>query len=376
MKALAPRWDEDRGRWSLTVQCEGKRHHFTSSRAGRNGRAEVIRKAEAFRNGVSFDNPTVNKAWEEYLKDVLIRSSSENYRNVECWGRLYILPVVGTKKLGSLTSTKWQECINKAKNRRGEPLSKKSLENIRGTISAFATYCHRAGYMDRRDLSLYIPAGHEVHSKEILQPDQVRRMFSAEVAFDWFANLWRFMLLTGVRPGEALGLQWSDIKNGVITIKRSVNSRGAVTAGKNENARRNIPLSSLALNVLADQKAKTAELDSEWVFCNHFGGMPKQTITFDYYKKTAAVLGAPNTSPYSLRHTFVSMLKNAIPEQMLKSIVGHSVSMDTFGVYGHEVDGDQQAMSAALDSFFTASRLSPEELPSEPSGVKITRLGS
>lgn len=375
MKILTPKWNESRQYWELFLQIDGVRKHFVSRKNGRAGHAEVLRKAEAFALGNVLADLTVNVAWSQYLDDVIARSSSENFRNIECYGRLYILPIVGKKKLLSLTPVKWQECINSAKGKGGEVLSKKTLQNIRGTISAFVTYCHRAGYVESRELSLYIPVGHEVKSKEILQPDQVRRMFTAEVASDWFVNCWRFMLLTGLRPGEALGLQWSDIANECITINRSVNSRGQLTPGKNKNARRLVPLSELALNVLADQKNKTAALASEWVFCNHYGDMPKQTITFDYYKRTAAVLGAPATSPYSLRHTFVSMLKNAIPEQMLKSIVGHSVSMDTFGVYGHTMDGDRQALSAALNSFFGASRITSEELPSEPSGVQITRLG-
>lgn len=376
MKKVTPVWNESRNRWEARLQVDGSRRLFTSKVPGKKGQAEVIRKVEAFSVGAVLADLTVNKAWVEYLEDVLARSSSENYRNIECFGRLYILPVVGKKKLMSLTPVKWQACINNAKSQTGEPLAKKTLQNIRGTISAFITYCHRAGYVENRDLSLYIPVGHEIKSKEVLQPDQVRRMFTDEVSGDWFVNCWRFMLLTGLRPGEALGLQWSDIANECITIKRSVNSRGQLTPGKNKNARRLIPLSELALNVLADQKKKTEELGSEWVFCNHYGDMPKQSITFDYYKRTAAVLGAPATSPYSLRHTFVSMLKNAIPEQMLKSIVGHSVSMDTFGVYGHTMEGDQQALSAALNSFFGASRITSEELPSESSGVQITRLGA
>ena len=45
---------------------------------------------------------------------------------------------------------------------------------------------------------------------------------------------------------------------------------------------------------------------------------------------------------YSLRHTYVSIVsaQSMISEGNLKQILGHSKSMDTFGVYGHRVDNE------------------------------------
>ena len=51
------------------------------------------------------------------------------------------------------------------------------------------------------------------------------------------------------------------------------------------------------------------------------------------------------------------MVKNDLPEQMVKAIVGHSASMDTFGVYGHKVDGEAEQAAKILDLAF-AQKLS------------------
>ena len=61
--------------------------------------------------------------------------------------------------------------------------------------------------------------------------------------------------------------------------------------------------------------------------------------------------GITVVTPYELRHTFVSIAKK-LPEGMVKSIVGHSKSMDTFGVYGHAIKGEDAAITAALDDAF------------------------
>lgn len=61
---------------------------------------------------------------------------------------------------------------------------------------------------------------------------------------------------------------------------------------------------------------------------------------------------------YSLRHTFISMMKSVMPEQTIKDIVGHSVSMDTFGTYGHIVDGDAKRAAEIIDLTFTEAKKS------------------
>lgn len=43
---------------------------------------------------------------------------------------------------------------------------------------------------------------------------------------------------------------------------------------------------------------------------------------------------------HELRHTMISVAKADVPERLLKRIVGHSQTMDTFGICGHDVDGD------------------------------------
>jgi hypothetical protein len=43
----------------------------------------------------------------------------------------------------------------------------------------------------------------------------------------------------------------------------------------------------------------------------------------------------------------------ALPEGLVKSTAGHSKSMDTFGVYGHSVDGDLNLTATLLQNRFT-----------------------
>ena len=45
-------------------------------------------------------------------------------------------------------------------------------------------------------------------------------------------------------------------------------------------------------------------------------------------------------------------MKNEMPESMLKTIVGHGAKMDTYGIYGHIVDGELQKAAKIIDVNF------------------------
>ena len=61
--------------------------------------------------------------------------------------------------------------------------------------------------------------------------------------------------------------------------------------------------------------------------------------------------GIADIVPYALRHTFVSVAKHQ-PEGTVKSVVGHSKNMDTFGVYGHFFGGEDREIANALGQDF------------------------
>ncbi len=65
----------------------------------------------------------------------------------------------------------------------------------------------------------------------------------------------RFHVLTGLRPGKLAGLKWTDIKDGTVYIRRSINQLGETTTGKNHNAQRNF-----ALNIFTSSAISGATL--------------------------------------------------------------------------------------------------------------------
>lgn len=330
------KWDGSR--WRLRVTENGKTRSFSSTTPGRKGRAEVEEKARKYGRLTSL--ATFGDAWERYLEELGFVSGPEHVQNTESIGRLYLLPTLEREKVVDLRPYDYEHIIFHLKKRDGSPMAKKSLQNIRATIINFNKFCVRAGLLETPVTEIRIPKDAPKVGKVILQPDQAKRLFH-DFDDDWYINLWRFLLATGMRPGEAIGLRWSDIHDGMVTISQAVNYRGRITEGKNENAKRSFALNSILDKILADQKEKTWRLRSEYVFCNHAGQHALQTSTKNSWDTIRRALGT-SASPYSLRHTFISYMAATLPEQALKDIVGHSVNMDTYGVYKHAVNGEVQ----------------------------------
>lgn len=350
-----PIWNDKEKRWTLRIKKDGKEKKFTSVKPGIAGKKEVLRKARAYEDTGADDRykAKCSVVWDRFIEDTKMRigAKSESIRQYSSLGKLYILPAIGSKRMSTLKKEDYQKILNYATpiNSKKETLSKKYLSSIRMTINLFVRFGVENGYCEPFYGSLYIPVGHPTIGKNILQPNEIKKLFEPSELSYHLALC--FLVVTGLRPGEALGLKWSDIGADSFCIRRSINIRNQITDGKNKNAQRIIPLTPIVRNILDKQRDRTKHLHSEWVFCSCTGGAGVQQTMMCHMRTLCAERGF-QASPYCLRHTFVSMVKNTLPEQMVKDLVGHSVSMDTFGVYGHRVNGELKQAAELIDLTF------------------------
>ena len=352
-------YDDSRKRWVIDGQKDGVRKIFTSTKKGLSGKREVIAKYEAWRDyGDNTPAPiSVEKAVALFLEDICTRygKDSESYRSAEIYTRVYILPAFRHKPIANVKLADWQKLINNARphSNQTEVLSKKTLKNLRSVINRLQKYCYNNYYTEAWRGELYIPEGHPTIGKEILQPDDIRRLF--EPSNLWYINAFRIQLLCGLRPGEVLGLQVNDVKDGIIHVRRAINDSNQITHGKNKNAVRDVPAPKQALDIIEKtiKRNVSCGLQTKWIFCGYSGEHGNQsTMRTQWYilKRERNLPGCP----YALRHTFVSIVsaQSHISEGNLKRLLGHSKSMDTYGVYGHDVDGELKKTAATIDTTF------------------------
>lgn len=97
---------------------------------------------------------------------------------------------------------------------------------------------------------------------------------------------------------------------------------------------------------------KELNISSEFIFPNKYGDSILQNNYWKHWKSYCKTNNITSTSPYELRHTFVSIVKTLL-EGYLKQIVGHSKDMDTYGVYSHDAEGDKEKTSKLVEDIFT-----------------------
>ena len=348
-------WIEKEKRWSMRVSINGTIRRFTSRKPGTAGKREVLRKYREFIDGHGVSPILVSDAWNQFTEQVILKNGrTDAFISLDKYGRNYILPKIGKMIVQNVTLLDLQDIINKAKPVSGkEQLSRKTLSNLRSSIMQFVRFCIAAEYMDPLRGELFIPKTAPKKEKVILQPADVRRLFSGPAADDWYINIFRFGCVTGLRIGEILGIQTSDIKNGILTINRSINIRNEITPGKTENARRKIFLSGTARKIIDEQIQRNGPLKTDWIFCSKSGGPLSQSTVRNNWIRIRTDRNLPESaSIHSLRHTFISVVKNAMPETMLKQYVGHGAKTQTVELYGHLVSGELQKAAKIIDVNF------------------------
>lgn len=348
---MKPTWDGKR--WRIRVMVEGKRHSFDSSIPGARGRKECERKYNDWLYNEASGEKTFGRVADEYLRDLEARNgkTSGSYIQSECYIRLYIRPALASRKMCKLTLRDYQSVINGASGASGEPLSHKTLSNIRAILMGIVKFGYADYQCELPRGELYIPKGHARNEKEILQRSDIARLF--EPCELWYWRAFCFMCITGLRPSECLGIQIGDIEQDCVRIRRAVNSRNYITDGKNKNARRTVPIGATARSILNEiiDRNERMNLHTEWVFCAVDGQHGNQCTMRNQWARLKQERDLPGTL-YSFRHTFVSMMKDQLSEAAIREYIGHSEHMDTYGTYSHEVDDQHKKTAEIIDLTF------------------------
>ena len=342
------KWYENQKRWQIKVQKDGERRTFTSSTPGRTGQREANAKADEWLDeDVVAPNVRIRDLYEDFRKEVDENAGTSMRRQVNSIGKVWILPALGNKKAARLCDHDIQRILDKAA---AMGRSKKTIQDINGVINKFLKYCRRIKATTYRPEEVQIPASARLKGKSVLQPSDFIKLFNVDtykyygkLVREPYINAYRFAVLTGMRPGELRGLRREDVKGDRVFIRQAINDYGETTQGKNENAIRSFVMSKLAIQVMQDQLARW---DGEFVF-----DMPSPEVYRRHWDRFCKHNDLQRITPYEMRHTFVSVVKR-LPAGEVKPLVGHSADMDTFGLYGHALEGEDEELASSVNELF------------------------
>lgn len=225
-------------------------------------------------------------------------------------------------------------------------------------------------------LGVMIPKCEKVERRVLTVEEQEIFLGYLKATKSWYEEMYKFMLLTGMRIGEVGGLQWEDVDftSRFIYVKRSLTYQYedgkkimCLTSPKTENSVRKIPFFGETREVLEKQfekvKRKREDLGKRWrqpkeygnlVFLTSMGSpigrysiesdMRYVTQQINDMLKTEALYsgGIPKNfervHPHALRHTFATRcFEKGMTPRAVQEIMGHA-NYNTTVSYTHVLD--------------------------------------
>lgn len=166
------------------------------------------------------------------------------------------------------------------------------------------------------------------------------------------------MLNTGIRVGEMLALEWSDVdlKKRKMVINKNltrakIRDEAGNVIGKNKetfcsstkttSSERILPLNDTTVELLNQIKAynKRNKIESMYVASTLSGGYVSERNLLRTFSSVLGVIGASHYTIHSLRHTYASrLLKSGIHVSVVSKLLGHADINTTYKTYIHIVN--------------------------------------
>lgn len=160
-----------------------------------------------------------------------------------------------------------------------------------------------------------------------------------------YGNFYLILLYTGLRRGELLALNKSDVnfENKTIMIDKTLNDLGTITSTKNSKPRI-IPILDVTIEPL-----KQAIKDSKF---ERIFNITENPVTNNFVK-IRKEMQAKDITMHSLRHTFATnCLEAGIPAKQVQTWLGHSSIDITLDNYSHIRANFEQKNAEKIDTYF------------------------
>jgi integrase len=340
-----------------------------ASRSEARTKLDELRKKREAGIDVGARTTTFAELADAWLERGLPADLSEN--TVWNYGRIlrgHILPTLGAKRVADLRSDDIDAMLDVMANRGMAASSMRHALNLTRRVLRFGM---------RRDLVV----------RNVAEPVQTRRGPKAErygltvkqakkllrvAADDRLAGLITISLLLGLRPGEAAGLTWDNVKTKgkrpTITVAASLRRTplGALmlVAPKTPTSRRTLEIPPPVVDALKAQrrmqKAEQVAAGRAWrntydlVFTTEVGTPLDPSNVRRVYSRLAKEAGLAHLHPHMLRHAAASLLSAAgVPIEDISDTLGHRSVSVTAEIYRHPIapvrSGHMVAMNQLID---------------------------
>lgn len=355
-------------RWFLGRDPKGKRRYSSKTIHGTKKEAEkALREILAKRDlGIVVQSSRVSldaylDEWlEKAAKSRLRPRTLKDYRDkLNC----YVRPILGAQRLDRITPLDVQGMVRQL-SEQGAP----AVKHPRPLAAQTVRYAHAilSGALEQavRWQMLSDNAARHVQLPK-LERREMKALSAAEagefckaLVGDRFEAYFVLLLGTGLRPGEARALRWSDVdfEAGRVTVQRTLPRRRqgdpiGFEDPKTARSRRMVPLLATVSRVLRQHRARQAKerlqlgdsyaAELDLVFTNEIGEpVNERNLVRRHFKPALERAELPaSLRVYDLRHSFASLAMAAGAHvKAVSDRLGHSSTKMTLDVYSHVLE--------------------------------------
>jgi integrase len=269
----------------------------------------------------------------------------------------HIIPKIGHIHLMKITPMDIQRFYNELRESYGAG----HVQNIGNLLTKAFRQAYEWGMIQKNVAALVKkpPTSRKNTTMKVWSIDQQKAFLDyAKSDNEFYYSLFLVALTSGMRKGEILGLQWSDIdlKQGIIQVKRTLvyaeKSIYLKDMPKTESSIRSISVAENTIKHLREYKLKQTPNEMNLVFPS-----PKTTLLLypnsldKHFAKTIKSSGLPVITFHGLRHTFATtLLELGVNAKIVQEMLGHSTIKTTMDTYSHVLPNMQKGAAEFLNS--------------------------
>ncbi|MFJ3949047.1 tyrosine-type recombinase/integrase [Streptomyces libani] len=322
-------------------------------------RRDLLAKVD---NGVPVPTRSAKLAeWLPYWLENIIRPRRKRttYAKYEIHVRLYLVPMLGTKRLESLSVGDVRRFLRQVEQKKSAATAKESHRVLRTALMAAC----REELITRNVATLVEPPSPESRDLSPWSLDETLAFLSASRRDPLYAAFVLAIAL-GFRRGEIVGLRWADVDLDKREIRvrkqrQRVGGEAYDDDPKGRRRRQTLPLPAMCLAPLRWQRMRQASMrenagdawaETGYVFTTRTGRPIEPRNLYRSFTRVAKNADLRVIRLHDARHGCATLLTAAgVAPRVVMEILGHSQIAITMNTYTHVVQDTQREAVSHMD---------------------------
>lgn len=316
-----------------------------SVRNRRRAEEELAKKIEVILNQCDYSELTLAEIYKMYSDHVNSTLKSTTARRNLTTIKTVFSAFPQTTRINNIPPALWKDkmlTIARQKNGNG------TYNEYVTRIKAFLRWCYKNDYLDSTECidklaTLPTKSKREKVADKFLEFDEATALISAMEGMTQWQLMTRFLVLSGLRIGEAIALDYTDIDDTYIHVTETYDYvKEVCTTTKTFTSTRDVAIQDELRECLQDIYAYnewfcvTNRIDNVYLFPDADGGRVHYDAYRKYLKETAEKVTYKKVTPHTLRHTHISLMFAAgLSLDIISRRVGHDGSKVTKEIYLH-----------------------------------------